>query len=348
MTETDGVIEMAGETGKGIHLSAFQIKPTGHGGNYRSFQISNLPRVEFCDSLHIDPRAIFASHRFKFFCHLLRNFFRLFSIHPKVSLKFELAKFIVRELKLAGYTKFYVEQASNFSMFIAYELSQQASLTELFPHNVEFLVGDQVFSDESIIFPMLINTIKMADKVSCISEFDTSILRVLNNSVETVRYELPDQVIKQRDIAIAEAKVGSFDIIRKLELVDVKFGFSFGSMMNPPTLSGMESLAKLFHQGKFGDLDALVVAGRGSEKLKIAVDDPNIRILDFVSDRELFELMEKAHAILIYQRPTSGWLTKLNYIESYLGKTFLNDSYSQGREIAGSDIKYYSDRALKC
>lgn len=164
------------------------------------------------------------------------------------------------------------------------------------PHNVESLVTKgslKVLQNE-------VDCLKACDVVFAISTEETWLLRLLGVNAHYLPYYPPIEVVNFY-----------FSIRQKREkriLSERRSFLLIGSVGNPPTKEGMQSMIDYF--GKSSLPFDLRVAGYETETL-INPHNPSIRFYGTVSKSELEQILCEIDAVLIYQPPTTGALTRV-------------------------------------
>ncbi len=191
-------------------------------------------------------------------------------------------------------------------------------------HNVEFLAQISTSSSDyrrqKRLFSLELQLVSRAKKVTTISKFDKSIIDTLRKDSETEYIPFED-----------------YRIIDKQYLRQQEFGNYYlvvGSMNNPPSFASTSLLIE-----KIPENIKLHILGSNSDNLP---DKDNIQTYGRVTDEDLNLQISRCKAIILYQHPTSGFLTRLVFLKKFQKKIFINSSYSQAMEIKDENILLYS------
>lgn len=164
------------------------------------------------------------------------------------------------------------------------------------PHNIESLVRSH--SVESLRDE--VENLKHCDVVFTIAKEEAWLLRLLGLNAHYLPYYPPREA------------VAYFETVRKKRekrsTNEQKHFLLLGSATNFPTRDGMQTLVNYAAKS---DMDfQLSVAGYGTESLR-KFQHPNIHFLGTLSTESLELLLENVDALLIYQPPTTGSLTRI-------------------------------------
>lgn len=233
---------------------------------------------------------------------------------------------IESELKDYAVSQVFVDVGPGPARLLAlYLLERYQSKVVLCPHNVEFLalVNDnktRLFYHKRI-FSLELKIYNLAERILTISEFDMNVINALTKSEKASVFAYVDnrKIPKVRNnIQVCE----NYIVI-------------LGSLKNAPSLLStktlIENIADDFH---------LHIIGNGSEKLPKL---PNVDNLGILPDEELSAEINNCNAIVIYQFPTSGMLTRLHYLNKYGKPIFINRSYAQSSEVNFQTLNFYTD-----
>jgi len=164
------------------------------------------------------------------------------------------------------------------------------------PHNIESLVRSHSIiglNDE-------VENLKHCDVVFTIAKEEAWLLRLLGLNAHYLPYYPPQEAVVY------------FERIRKQrELLQHKAQKHFlllGSATNTPTRAGMQSLIDFFTSKDFNY--QISVAGYGTESLR-QIAHPNMVYRGTLTNDELEDLLVHVDALLIYQPPTTGSLTRI-------------------------------------
>ena len=164
------------------------------------------------------------------------------------------------------------------------------------PHNIESLVSEG--TEEALCRE--VENLKVCDAVFTISKEETWLLRVLGIDANYLPYYPPKEAEKFL-LAIRQKRAERVIGTRKSFLL-------LGSATNIPTKNGMQSMVDFF--GKMTLPFDLGVAGYETETLE-KPDNSTINFYGTVSNSELEKILCETDAVLIYQPPTTGALTRI-------------------------------------
>ena len=164
------------------------------------------------------------------------------------------------------------------------------------PHNIESLVNSQSIDQLSYELSTLIK----CDSVFAISKEETWLLRLFGVEAHYLPYYPPKEVENYLH-SIKDARRAT--IIHECNKI-----IMLGSATNIPTRLGMQSLINF--ASKQNLQFELIVAGYGTMDLQVS-PHPRINLKGAISNEELKELLIDSDAILIYQPPTTGALTRI-------------------------------------
>ncbi|MCR9195639.1 MAG: hypothetical protein NXH88_12955 [Hyphomonas sp.] len=209
-----------------------------------------------------------------------------------------------------------------------------------YPHNLEFMVRGQkqhMLSSHQTAFAAEMHVYRKAHMVRTISSFDALVLQSLGvDSVDALPYQPPNSDVAE--LALIREQRGSQQ--RQKPYAD-SFILILGSAGNPPTREGFERLLEIIADHEVSH--HYIVAGFGTEIL-MTLAPQNVDVLGEVNDGDLRRLMVTCDALLVYQPPTSGMLTRI--VEAALAgiPTYVLGGYLQAKELQNEEI--HSIRSL--
>ena len=172
------------------------------------------------------------------------------------------------------------------------------------PHNLESVVPTQIDSQTKAVAPHWfekeIERLKLCDTVFAISKEETWLLRLFGINAHYLPYYPPEESF------IALLKIRTLRSSRPRK--EKKDFLLLGSATNPPTRSGMQALIEYANDIKMSY--SICVAGFGTDSLCVGKSDC-ITLLGPISVDQLNELLTTVDALLVYQPPTSGSLTRI-------------------------------------
>jgi hypothetical protein len=321
----------------GLHVSICLVENTArrHGGVKRSVQLQPLAAAQGFESInvpHKHPQA-FAVVRYAPLSVL-----RMLPVAAVLGWRFLSLKGVAATLLYGAWlhamlkrhrpTSVMMEVAPNRDIVLANVLASLKVPFTAWPHNVEFMVPGQhqsYFRSRPAAFAAELRAYRAAQSVQTISRFDAFVLRALGlSNVAVTPYEPPEEDRQALD-AIREARRSS----RKQGIL------MLGSIGNPPTREGMTRLLQMIAARNDGR--RYVLAGYGTEALK-PLAPPRVEVLGSVSADRLRDLMIQTEALLIYQPPTSGMLTRMVEAATAGIPTYVMGGYLQAQELAGRGV----------
>lgn len=297
-----------------LHHSRFAPKPFGHGGERRTTQIKEYynSRGFELESLIITPQKHFS------ISHFVKSFKILHKVYGLKKWK-SLRRFMKWWLYmyrilpcLENYFKqeteiFIWESTLEVNYYLPYVAKKYGKIVYAYPHNIETLVTEQHSNisglDSPNGFTDEIKALGNCDKVFTISVFDNQLLCLFGVNTEYWAYEAPVDVQQfLNDIKLKR------QIIRRNE---IKRFLMLGTAYNPPTRMGMEMLIEILNKSEIKNV-RFIVAGFGTEILKEKSHNSVVEIKGALTDKELENEMLRCDALLVYQKPTTGALTRVS------------------------------------
>lgn len=167
-------------------------------------------------------------------------------------------------------------------------------------HNIESLSGGQAKDNKQFkLLKKEIEALSLCDLVITISREEHSFLNNLN--VRSYYYPYyPIDTIEENLLRIRKARMNTSK--RDVLLL--------GTAYNLPTKFGMEKVISSWKRNSENH-HKLLVAGYGTEDLKVTEDVRNIELLGSITNEKLEYLLSSAAACLCYQEKASGALTRI-------------------------------------
>ena len=299
---------------KTIHHSRFIANPFGHGGERRTTQI-----LEFYKNNGYEIEPLILTQKFHFKLHyLLKSLVVLVNVY---GLKdwYSIKRFLkwwkkIYELLPALEKSFetdaeiFVWESTSDSFYFLPYVAQKMGLTVFaYPHNIESLVRNQQSSITGKFTPYgysgEIKIFRNCDKVFSIAQFDNQLLLLFDINTELFSYYPPELVVQQ----LSEIKKAR---LNKKEESSIKRYLIVGTVHNPPTRLGMEKLIQWLNINPIENA-YFVIAGYGTEMLLDLAKHQSIRVLGSLTQQEMENEMIACDALLVYQIPTTGVLTRV-------------------------------------
>ena len=300
-----------------IKFSAFNPDPFGHGGARRSAQIDEIltcAGIDLCMANHqicLDTKRSFAE---KFgdvvldFKERRQHSRRIYNYSSRNSrLPNDLRQFRETLKRFPDINSIVWESHYGNNFLVAKLAGCRGLFTVALPHNLESLVPTQSspitgqaplswLSEE-------INYLAAAAHVFSISREDQWLLRLHNIEADYLPYYPPK---------VTESWLKDIRKVRQSNKITRDKILLMGTATNPPTRQGMMTVlhsldAILSHDANF----ELVVVGLGTEKLQLPAFSLKANIRGWVPKDEFFDLLVSSRAVLVYQTPTSGALTRI-------------------------------------
>ena len=207
------------------------------------------------------------------------------------------------------------------------------------PHNLESVVPTQIDTQTKKEAPFWlldeISRLKECDAVFTISKEENWLLRLFGVSSSYLPYVPP--------VAAYDYLIGIRNRRSNRPENDCKKYLLLGSATNPPTRQGMQLLLDKMAQNNLSF--ELYVAGYGTDSIQTG-DNKSIHHLGPVSADELERMLLISDALLVYQPPTSGALTRI--IEMLLAgiPVFVNFDAARNYYDVGDVIVYKDVESL--
>lgn len=281
----------------------FKLDPFADGGSKRSVQIRQLYEENgllYKEDTFVLPKGLRLSHLIKL---ALQSVWFIRRYYPRHLLRHDnyiaLVKYYALRLPLINryYNEnviFSWEDTGNQKML--YCLKATGHKVIGLPHNIESLVCCHNLCSLEVEIEALCK----CDIVFTIAKEEAWLLRLLGVNAHYLPYYPPREA------------VAYFENIRRkreLRVANVQKHFLLlGSATNIPTRSGMQDLVNFVAQSNINF--QMSVAGYGTESI-CQVLHPNIQFLGTLSVDALELLLECVDALLIYQPPTTGSLTRI-------------------------------------
>lgn len=322
---------------KKVHIIAYPQAIVAHGGTKRSAQIRQIAESNGYETYKFEGLKKYTVKAFKSPLKLAQSILVTFK-HMRhdltISGLFCMIIYGVELLKILKYEKdikFIVEVAAGKNLLLANFLRVRNVNYEVYPHNIEFLVPNQMqgyFKNLSSVFRTELSIFKMATSIHAISDFDATIIKCLGlENVDVVPYTPVGRYLEEL-IYVRNCRVNSI----KKEIMII------GSVSNPPTKKGLSELVwEIERCGK----KKYFLIGFGTECFK-SLESDKLSILGTVTSEVLKEKMSTCTAILIKQPQTTGILTRM--IEANIAgvPTYILGDYAQAKNSGLEEVKLVS------
>lgn len=298
-----------------IRHSKFASNPFGDGGSKRSAQIEELLKsgsLTFENDDFTLPKGLSKLQLLKLSLRAI-GFIRKnigWKVYPSLKARFNAIKYFALRTpvildKYKGKNACFVwESTVSGNYGYPYLMKAAGANVIAVPHNLESVVPTQKDSQTETVAPKWfyneIERLKKCDAVFAISKEETWILRLFGVNAYYLPYypakEAVDYFLKIREKRAA--RVGNAE--KKFLLL--------GSATNVPTLTGMQSLIDAVSMDNHPF--TVAVAGYGTDSLRIP-DNGKVQFWGPLSSEQLETALVETDAVLIYQPPTSGALTRI-------------------------------------
>lgn len=295
-----------------LHNSVFLPLPNGHGGEKRTYQIlfelQNkgyvCQEVNFSKSKRLSLGSLWATGILLLQVYGLAHWRSL-----KSFLKFWLNTAYQYNQLVASFrdsdAEFFLWESVRLERYLLFYLARKYGKKVIAcPHNVESLVPLQQSSlfrlSKKQAFDWEINILKECEQVYAISHEETWLLNLWGVKAEYYLYAPVGEILSQMQTLRIQRDCTNDKIAYLL----------LGTAINEPTRWGMQHIIDLWTNHTIPY--PLHVGGYGTEKLSIPKEEQQILFLGEMTDDQLQNEQIHAKALLIYQPPTTGALTRIS------------------------------------
>lgn len=298
-----------------IRHSKFASNPFGDGGDKRSAQIEellNAGSLTFENEDFTLPKGLSKLQLLKLSLRAI-GFIRKnigWKVYPSLKARFNAIKYFALRTpvildKYKGKNACFVwESTVSGNYGYPYLMKAAGANVIAVPHNLESVVPTQKDSQTETVAPKWfyneVERLKKCDAVFAISKEETWILRLFGVNAYYMPYYPPQEALDYL-LKIREKRAARVDNVEKKFLL-------LGSATNVPTQNGMQSLIDAVSSDK--RRFSVAVAGYGTDLLRIA-NNGNVKFLGPLLSEQLETALVETDAVLIYQPPTSGALTRI-------------------------------------
>lgn len=295
-----------------LHHSIFLPLPNGHGGEKRTYQLFVQCRELGYEWHNLDlsiPEKL-TIRRLGLTTMLLLRVYGIchwkslwaFMRHVKyIALRYDALISFFRDTEEQVFLWESVRPEWYILPFLAHKYHKQVIAC---PHNTESLVPNQKSSlfcySREQAFQDEIKMLRTCEQVYAISHEETWLLNLWGVNAKCYLYAPVGEILQQM-----------LSIRLQREQITEKSSFLLlGTAINTPTRSGMQHIIDLWQ--KYNIQQPLHVGGYGSDTLSVPADMPQIVFLGELSDTQLQVEQLHAKALIIYQPPTTGALTRIS------------------------------------
>lgn len=296
---------------KVLHHSIFEPLPNGHGGEKRSYQIyveAQENGVAFANLVFTHKESLSLCR----ICSAAVLLLRVYGVHVWKSLWAFLRQVrntayhyeqLVSFFRDSDATVFLWESVRPEWYILPYLARQYGKRVIACPHNIESLVPNQ----KSALFRMSkkqaflreVKVLSSCDEVYAISHEETWLLSLWGVKAQCYLYS-PVGEVREQMLAIKE---------QRKQIIEKPFYLLLGTAINPPTRMGMQHIIDVWVEENIQV--PLHVGGYGSESLHIPKGQSYVVFLGELTDAQLLEEQVHTRAMLVYQPPTTGALTRI-------------------------------------
>ena len=295
-----------------LHHSVFLPLSNGHGGEKRTYQILfdlqakgySLQEVNFSKSKRLYIRSLFSA-----FILLMRVYGITHWKSPKTFLKFLITTAYQYDQLVSSFrdsdADFFLWESVRPERYLLLYLAQKYGKKVIAcPHNVESLVPLQNSSlfrfSKKQAFEWEINILKESEQVYAISHEETWLLNLWGVKAECYLYAPVGEILSQMQTLQLQRDYTNDKMAYLL----------LGTAINEATRWGMQHIIDLWTNHTIPY--PLHVGGYGTEKLSVPEEEQQILFLGEMTDDQLQNEQIHAKALLIYQPPTTGALTRIS------------------------------------
>ncbi len=327
-----------------LSFSIYDENPWGHGGEKHTHQLAEL----FSDN-HIKRIRISRGDESKLNIYSLVNSLFLIAKHYDIK-RFISIRIFLRYWKYVSlnynylnrvfkseYSVLFIETSKDYFYYIVFLAQKFNKRIICFVHNIESLVSEQnsLITRKNLAkdFKNELRMLKLCDLVCTVSKEDTHLLRLFGINAMYVPY-YPSAIVEDWLLNIRKKR----EVHRACEYKEVMI---MGTAINAPTRIGIENIINYFYSNGTDGM-ILNVGGYGSEifnrKYPNIKNNGNIKLLGELSNEELEIQMIKTDALIIYQPPTTGALTRI--IEFLIAGIPVVTNFDGARNYHGVDGVY--------
>lgn len=325
-----------------LHHSIFEPLPNGHGGEKRSYQIrvdAQEGDVAFADLVFAHQESL-SLCRIWFAAVLL---LRVYGVRGWKSLWAFLRQVRNTTYRYEQLVSFFRDSDAKVFLWesvrpewyiLPYLACKYGKRVIACPHNIESLVPYQKSSlfrmSKEKAFLKEMQMLSACDEVYAISHEETWLLSLWGVNAKCYLYQPVGEI---------QARMSSLQKQRE-QVQDKSFYLLLGTAINPPTRMGMQHIIDVWVKENISV--PLHIGGYGTESLLIPKEQSNVVFLGELTDTQL--LAEQVHtlAILTYQPPTTGALTRIN--EAIAAGIPVIANYASARSFYNcANVRVYQD-----
>lgn len=296
-----------------LYHRIFEGKPFGHGGERRALQMQELMEQANVECHYYPLRGengcrplwtlwlIFKTYGWRLLLHP-KHLWRTFRFINN-NYTHNLRRFFERPEKTL------LVEGTIEEFLVLFPLAQRYGKQVIaFPHNLESMVPKTNYligrNEKWQTFRNEIRWLKTCKEVYCIAEEETWLLRLWGVNAHYLPYEPPHET-KTYLVNIASERN------HRKQNTPLKILMT-GSAINPPTAQGMQRVIDEWNamEELLCGVE-LIVAGYGTNENLRITEGKTIRLLGALTDEQMQEEMIQCDAMLIYQPPTTGALTRI-------------------------------------
>lgn len=297
-----------------LYHRIFEGKPFGHGGERRALQLQEMMTTADVEC-HYFPVQGKGGHRLFWSLRLIMETYgwRLW-LHPKNlwrvfcfinhNYTHNLRQFFGKPIKTL------LIEGTIEAFQVIFPLARRYNKEVIaFPHNLESLVPRENYwigrHEKWQTFYNEIHWLQTCKAVYCISEEETWLLRLWGVNAHYLPYEPPQETRQYlEEIAVARKKRTKNNCLRILMT---------GSAINQPTAQGMQEVINIWNTmvGQLQGINLRIIGYGTVENLSVQSNDANVVLLGSLNNEQMRDEMINCDAMLIFQPPTTGALTRI-------------------------------------
>lgn len=296
-----------------LYHRIFEGKPFGHGGERRALQMQELMEQANVECHYYPLRGESGSSPLWTIALILQTYGYRILLHPRNlrrAFRFinnnythNLKRFFERPEKTL------LIEGTIEEFLVMFPLARRYGKEVIaFPHNLESLVPKANYligkNEKWQTFRNEMHWLRTCKAVYCIAEEETWLLRLWGVNAYYLPYEPPHETkVYLEDIACSRKE--------RTQNAPLKILMT-GSAINPPTAQGMQRVIDEWNamEEQLRGVE-LIVAGYGTDDYLTVAKGDSIQLLGALTDEQMREEMIRCDAMLIFQPPTTGALTRI-------------------------------------
>lgn len=295
-----------------LHHSIFLPLPTGHGGEKRSYQLQIEAEAAgyALTNLDLHRRDKLTLRRLWLAAWLL---LRVYGVSHWLSLGAFLRQVRTMAQHYDQLIAFFRDSTEEVFLwesvrpewyFLLYLAKRYGKKVIAFPHNTESLVPNTkpyLFRMSRLqAFDREMEVLRRCDEVYAISHEETWLLSLWGVNASCYLYQPVGEIKEQMASLRAQRE----------QILERSFYLLLGTAINQPTREGMQHIIDFWSREKVQT--PLHIGGYGTDALCIPTGPSNLVFLGEMQEQQLVEEQAHTRALLVYQPPTTGALTRIS------------------------------------